>query len=140
MKKEDKLILINHRINKSHLTIDDAKFSLENNKTSIALNRIYYSIFYIVSALALIYDFSTSKHKQLLGWFNKNFIFTGILENKLFKIYSLAFDKRQESDYEDFPEINIDAVQKYYEDALYFINKLESFINEKIKAIESNIL
>ncbi|MGA2297615.1 MAG: HEPN domain-containing protein, partial [FCB group bacterium] len=73
MKKEDKLILINHRINKSHLTIDDAKFSLENNKTSIALNRIYYSIFYIVSALALIYDFSTSKHKQLLGWFNKNF-------------------------------------------------------------------
>ena len=78
MKKEDKIILINHRINKSHLTIDDAKFSIENNKISIALNRIYYAIFYIVSALSLIYDFSTSKHKQLLGWFNKNFIYTGI--------------------------------------------------------------
>jgi len=68
--------LIRYRINKSEGTIEEAELAIENNKLSLAENRIYYSIFYIVSALALKYDFSTSKHSTLMGWFNQGMVKT----------------------------------------------------------------
>lgn len=46
---------------------------------STALNRLYYAIFYAVAALAQKFNFITSKHSQLLGWFNREFIKTGKL-------------------------------------------------------------
>ena len=55
----DKKALIEYMIEKAKDTIKAAKLLVDNNLLSHAENRIYYSIFYIVSALALKYDFST---------------------------------------------------------------------------------
>ena len=46
------------------------------NLDAVALNRIYYGIFYIVSALAIKNRFSTANHSQLIGWFNTNYVKT----------------------------------------------------------------
>ena len=54
----DKKALIEYRIEKAKDTINAAQLLVDNNLLSHAENRIYYSIFYIVSALALKYDFS----------------------------------------------------------------------------------
>ena len=94
------------------------------------MNRIYYSIFHIVSALSVKYDFSTSKHKQLIGWFNKNFIHTNLIDTKLYKIYSKAFSNRQESDYEDFVAFLEEEVEEHFKDMLYFVSEIEKFINQ----------
>jgi len=67
----DKDELIKYRIERAKETIQEAELSLKNKSLHLAQNRIYYSIFYIISALALKNNFSTSKHVQLLGWFNK---------------------------------------------------------------------
>ena len=40
----------------------------------MAVNRIYYGLYYAVTALAIKHRFETSKHLQLIGWFNKEFI------------------------------------------------------------------
>jgi uncharacterized protein (UPF0332 family) len=121
--------LIKYRIQKSHETTEDARIALENNRLRNALNRVYYSNFYIVSALALKENFSTSKHAQLLGWFNKNYIKTKIISPDLGKIYRESFDNRQESDYEDFVEYDkTDIEQKYY-DMLRFVEEIEKLIN-----------
>ena len=72
----DKSALINYRLQRCDETIKDAQIAVDNNRLHNAENRIYYAIFYVVSTLAIKYDFSTSKHLQLLGWFNKNFIKT----------------------------------------------------------------
>ena len=45
-------------------TEDEVNFLIENNKLHLAVNRIYYGSFYILSALALKYRFQTSKHGQ----------------------------------------------------------------------------
>jgi len=49
----------------------------------LAVNRIYYGLFYIITALSLKYEFSTSKHQQLIGWFNKTFIKSEIFSKNL---------------------------------------------------------
>ena len=82
MKKDEKDALIEHRILKATNTIDDVEFLIKNKKFTLATNRIYYGMFYLLSALSLKYNFSTSKHQQLIGWFNKEFIASGKIETK----------------------------------------------------------
>jgi uncharacterized protein len=125
----DKDILIDYRIRRCKETVQDAKIAVENNRLHNAENRIYYAIFYIVSALSLKFDYSTSKHIQLMGWFNRNFIKTGLFGKDLNKIYKNAFEKRQEGDYDDFIKFSLEEVKDDYEDMLYFVEKVEKLIN-----------
>lgn len=82
----NKIDLINYRVERSRDTIKEAENAIKNGMLHLAENRIYYAIFYIVSALSIKHDFSTSKHMQLLGWFNKNFIKTSLLDLELGRI------------------------------------------------------
>ena len=126
----DKLALIEYKINKAKETVKAAKLLIDHNLLSHAENRIYYSIFYIVSALALKYDFSTSKHKILLGWFNKRFVFTGKVSVEIKNIYKDAFENRQESDYEDYKVFEFEEVKTHFERMLKFINEIENLIKK----------
>jgi len=122
--------LIKYRIARSKETIAEAANAIDNNFWFNAENRIYYAMFYIVSALAVKNGFSTSKHAQLLGWFNKNFIMTGIVPTKYGKIYQLAFNKRQKGDYEDFLSFEKDEVGEDYQNMLEFIGAIEKLLND----------
>ena len=123
--------LIKYRIHRAKETLKDAEVALENDRIKNALNRIYYSAFYIVSALALKHNFSTSKHKQLIGWFNKEFVSSGKIKSEFYKIYSKAFDTRQESDYEDFIEYEKSEAQLRFSDMLSFVTEIEKLIEQK---------
>jgi len=124
----EKETLIKYRIERSKETISEAKSAIENNKLFAAENRIYYSIFYIMSALALKNNFSTSKHFQLLGWFNKNFVKTKIVSVELSKIYFDAFEKRQEGDYKDLIYFTSEEVKEDFENMMNFVKEVEKLI------------
>lgn len=79
-------------------------------KFRAAINRMYYGIFYALLALGLKYQFETSKHRQLLGWFNKTFIKDDILPRKYGKIAREAFEVRQKGDYDTYIEFSKDAI------------------------------
>lgn len=79
---EDRKQLIKNYAEKSLQAVDDVNFLIENKKLYMAANRIYYGIFYIMSALALGHNFSAKNHGQLIGWFNKNFVKTNIVDKK----------------------------------------------------------
>lgn len=111
MKADEKNALIEHRVSKAMAAIDEVDFLINNNKLLLAVNRIYYGMFYILSALSLKYDFSTSKHQQLIGWFNKEFVATGKVEPKYGKILHNAFSNRSTGDYDDFAEFEEDEVK-----------------------------
>jgi uncharacterized protein (UPF0332 family) len=81
--------LINYRKQQSFDTIKEVQFQIDNGYLTIAVNRIYYGMFYLLLALSLKHGIKTSKHQQLLGWFNKEFIKTGIVDNKYGKIILL---------------------------------------------------
>ncbi len=98
------------------------------DKLHLAYNRIYYSIYYVVSALALKNDFSSSKHSNLLGWFNKNYIITGKVSKELGKIYNKAFETRQESDYEDMVTFEIEDAKRDYGNMLTFVKEIKKLL------------
>jgi uncharacterized protein (UPF0332 family) len=51
-------------------------------------------MFYSLLALGIKSDFETSKHAQLIGWFNKNFINEGLIDPRYGKIINKAFNRR----------------------------------------------
>ena len=100
IESDDRKNLIKYRIEQSEDTILDVKLLLENNRHRAAINRIYYGIFYSLLALGLAYEFETSKHAQLIGWFNKNFIHTNLIDAKYGKIINKAYNRRTKGDYD----------------------------------------
>lgn len=96
----EKREFINYPLSKADESLDDVEFLLNNNKLFLAENRIYFTIFYLVSALPLKSDFVTSKHRQLMGWFNKEFVKTGRVPLNTAAIYKIAYRNRTKADYE----------------------------------------
>lgn len=120
--------LINYRIARAKDTAEDARIALENDRLHNAENRIYYAIFYIVSALALKNDFTTSKHSQLLSWFNRTYIKPGKISRDLGKIYKGQFENRLEADYDDFVELSKEDVEKDDKNMLSFISEIDKIL------------
>jgi uncharacterized protein (UPF0332 family) len=128
MKDDEKNALIEHRITRATDTIEEVSFLIKNKKFLLAVNRIYYGMFYILSALSLRYDFSTSKHQQLIGWFNKEFISTGEIDRKYGKILHNAYNNRSTGDYDDFAEFDEEDVKKSFDEMKDFIRTIRALL------------
>ena len=124
--------LIKYRIDRSKETAEEAEIALAHNKLRLAENRIYYAMFYIVNALSIVKDFSTSKHSTLKGWFNKTFVATGEIDTQFYKIYNRAFDKRQEGDYDDFVTFETVEVVEDIKRMKTFLQTMENFIDKQL--------
>jgi uncharacterized protein (UPF0332 family) len=124
----DRNELIKYRLNRANETLEEAKFAIDNKRYLLAANRIYYASFYAVSALAIKHEFKTSKHAQLLSWFNKNFVKNETVEKRLGKFYLDAFEMRQESDYEDFVVIDKTSIDEKLKIASEFIDKISELL------------
>ena len=127
------LELINIRTKKANATIKGVKLLIESDYISFAMNRIYYSAFYIVSALVLLDGKSFTKHYQLIGYFNKAYLKTDIIERKLGSILNSAFERRNLIDYDDYFSITKSEVNKYYSQMRKFIKIIEQLINQRLQ-------
>jgi uncharacterized protein (UPF0332 family) len=130
---EDKSVLIAYRIGQAESMIDEVAFLIENKKLIFAVNRIYYGVFYALTAIALKDGYKTSKHSRLMGWFNKNYIATGRCEKKYGNFMYKAFQKRQIGDYEVFSDFSKEEVVQLNRMLQEFIQRIKSILNDKMQ-------
>ncbi|MEI8271592.1 MAG: HEPN domain-containing protein [Paludibacter sp.] len=93
------------------------------------MNRIYYGMYYSLTALALANSFETSKHGQLIGWFNKEFILTNKLDSKFGKILRNAFQNRTKGDYDAFISFTQQEVEIMLNEMVEFIEEIKKTLN-----------
>lgn len=124
LNEKDKKELIKYNIERANKAISDVEFLIENKKYHLATNRIYYGIYYILSALALKHSFQTSKHTQLIGWFNKNFVKNGVLEKRFGKYIQNAFEQRMEGDYGTFVNFEKEEIDNSLKEMKEVINRI----------------
>jgi uncharacterized protein (UPF0332 family) len=67
---EEREELVRLRLKRSRETEQEAILLFQNNRFPAAVNRIYYSMFYALSALAIYHGFQSGKHGRVIGWFN----------------------------------------------------------------------
>jgi len=131
--KED---LITYRIKRARESFNSAKLLAENGFHLESISRLYYACFYMVLALLLKENLVTNSHtgaRRLLGL---HFIKTGKITVENGKLFSLLFDQRMKSDYEDFIKLptgqtallinNVDQFIKNIEALDYLFNDVHS--------------
>ena len=95
--------------------LDDARLLLENRRLHSAVNRIYYALFYQVSALLLAKGFSFSKHSGILAAFNRKFIKAGKIDKemgKIFQSYVCMFEHIRAGDYGKLVEFKEEDIKE----------------------------
>ena len=128
MKTKGAQALIEHRLEKSSKSIEAAELMLEKEMPTFAMNRVYYSMFYAIQALLILRNVSFSKHGQLKGYFNREFIKTGILPKEIGQVFNKAFEYRQKYDYVDFASPDREMVSEYITRAKKFYCILSDYI------------
>ncbi|MDP2889164.1 MAG: HEPN domain-containing protein [Bacteroidota bacterium] len=123
--KEAKEDYINYRISKSAEIFDDAILLANNDRWNSCINRLYYSSYYLVSALLFKNNINAETHNGVKTQFFLNFVKEGIVDKEHGKLYSHLFDWRQETDYADFIDYDEDTAKPLLQE----VNDL----NERLK-------
>ena len=126
IENEQRQALIQYRTEQAKASVNEAQVLIDNQMYRAAVNRIYYGMFYAVLALGLKHQFETSKHGQLIGWFNKKFIKEKVIDRKYGKILREAFEFRQQGDYATFIEFTKDDVIDKFSDMKEFISVIDN--------------
>lgn len=129
MDDNDRKALVAYRMQQAYETVELAKFLTASQKLTIAVNRIYYGMYYALTALALKNSFETSKHGQLIGWFNKEFIASKKLDSKFGKILRNAYQNRTKGDYDAFVIFSLQEVEVMLEEMVVFIDEIQIELN-----------
>ena len=135
MTKDEKIALIKYRLERAGESFKAAQLMFENKLYIPAMNRIYYSIFYSVQALLVLTESTFSKHGQVKGFFNQQFIKTGIFTKDFGKLYNTVFEYRQKFDYVDLILPEKELISDYIIKAKKFIDDITKYLLDKIDAL-----
>ncbi len=91
-----------YRINTALETLDTAKTCMEIKHYRDAINRSYYASFYAVKAVLVMEGTDFKRHKDVVAYFNKNYVATEKFEKTIGRMLSTLQQKREASDYDDF--------------------------------------
>ena len=87
---------INYWIARAEETLKEAKILAEAGYWNACVNRLYYSCFYAITALLVRDGLSTSKHSGVRGFFNRNYVKTGMVPKDLaYIIFCSIFVKKR---------------------------------------------
>jgi len=85
-------------------------------------------MFYSLLALSLKHNFESSKHAQIIEWFNKNFVHEGKVDERFGKIINKAYNRRTKSDYDAFAEIDKETVYEMFSEMKEFILEIKRLL------------
>ncbi len=124
--------LANHRLEQAKEELEDAKMLYNANRFKGANNRAYYSIFHSIKAILALEPIDFKRHKDVLAYFNKNYIHTEIFDKTLGRKISTANAIREDSDYDDEFIVNPDVTKQQIDTAEELISLVENYIKNKI--------
>jgi len=94
-----------------------------------AVTRLYYAVFYAVSAALLDRDLSFGKHTGVRAAFHQQFVKTGLVKTEWGRFYDRAFEDRQEGDYAPLTTFEADYVKGQMESCVGFLRELRPLVS-----------
>jgi len=124
---EQTRVLIEVRLDRAREDIGTASELFHSGRYRAAVNRSYYAIFGITTALLLTQSIERTKHAGVESAFIQYFIKKGIIEIEYGKIYDYIRKKREESDYSVRIMIDKEIAEKVVSEAERFIARLTEY-------------
>ncbi len=121
--------VVNYWWEQAKESLASAQRELKAEAYSFAVNRLYYAVFYAVSAALLERQSSFKKHSGVRAAFHREFIKTGLLDMKWGKLYDQLFEDRQEADYLALISFDRDYVETQLTKSSQFLNEIRPLIS-----------
>ena len=129
---DDIVELSKYRMQQARQCIKSAETLMEIDDYKGAANRSYYAIFHAMRSVLALEGKDFSKHSGVSAYFRKQYIKTGIFDVELSDIISMAFDVRNNSDYDDFYIISKEEVTEQIDNAINFCDKVETYLRREL--------
>lgn len=120
-----------YRIEKAKEALTSAKLLYNNHDLIGTNNRAYYSIFYAIRAVLALERIDFKKHKDVIAYFNKNYIKTEIFPRKIGSKIAQTQTVRERSDYDDQYVPSNEKTETQIETAKELIKLVEEYIDKK---------
>ena len=125
-----------YRLNKAKETLETARMIFNDGKDfTSANNRAYYAIFYAIRAVLAIEEIDFKRHKDVLAYFNKEYVNKERFPKKIGRKISQAQRVREDSDYDDDYEPSLEKTEQQINTAQDLIELVETSINDYYKKI-----
>ena len=123
--------LVKHRLEqaKEDLVASRALYDLQLYKS--ANNRAYYSIFHSIKAVFALEPIDFKRHKDVLAYFNKNYVHTELFPKTIGRRIMRASKIREDSDYDDEFVVKAEDTLAQIQTAEELMKLVEEYVNNK---------
>lgn len=130
MEKKTSLEFAKYRLQRAQEEYETAELLYKENKLLAANNRAYYSIFYAIRAVLAMEKKDFKRHKDVLAYFNHNYIKPEIFPRIIGKKIVLASKVREDSDYDEEYQPSADTTKLQIETANELIKLVQEYLNK----------
>lgn len=120
--------LSKHRLQQAKDDLRASEILYKENLYKSANNRAYYSIFHSIKAVLALEPIDFKRHKDVIAYFNKNYVSNEIFPKKMGRKISIASRMREDSDYEDEFVVEADDTKEQIETARELLVLVETYI------------
>jgi len=131
--KPEVVALARHRLSQAHETLAEAAQLLANRAFRGAVNRLYYAAFYAARALLALRQADAGRHSGIISLFQQLFIKPGLVAPEIGKTLARAFEKRQNTDYEDFATVDPADAQDLATAVQTFVETCEALLDRSLR-------
>ena len=122
---------LRHRLERSHEDLTWAQGALERGEYRLALNRAYYAVFHLTSAVLANLDVLRHRHSAVESAFHEYLIKPGFIEPEYGQFYREARQWREDADYHFDVEFTKDKTREVLEQAERIVTRLERFLRQR---------
>ena len=120
-----------YRINSALETLEVVRVCIESKHYKDAINRSYYASFYAIKAVLAMEGTDFKRHKDVVAYFNKNYVATGHFDKSLGRMLANLQQTRETSDYDDFFIASKEEAEIQCESAGNIIEAVKQYLNDK---------
>ena len=131
MKNKISKELSKHRLEQAKEDLAASKILYDSKLYKSANNRAYYSIFHSIKAVLALEPIDFKRHKDVIAYFNKNYVNTEIFPRKFGHKIAEATSVREDSDYDDEFIVKPEETESQIKTAEELLNYVEKYIKEK---------
>ena len=121
MSVNNRKALATYRYQRANETLAEVPFLKQQGYYNTAVNRLYYACYYAAVALLVRHGINPGTHagvKQMIGM---HFVATECLSREVGRSFSLLFERRHSSDYDDFAYSSVEEIDELLPKATAFI-------------------
>lgn len=129
--RAERLVLAGYWMDKAHESVRAARVLLGANIVSASMSRLYYAVFYAVSALFIARGVKYSKHSAIQAAFHRDLVRPGTVPKDMGALYDRMSNARQEGDYKAFTNFGLDDVTAELVEVERFVQLFHALLREE---------